>query len=449
MRSHHKRLVAFLGALLFLVPASPGLPASASTLPGADLRAEAREAAQRATDPAPTLRRPDGPPAGTTYDSNAPLAHGSFFPRAVWFESVISDDEAQTDKAAGLNTYLQLTTNTDLDIVRRNGMRSVADLDKTDPRLSGYLLPDEVDMWAGPGNGEWTGNWPGDGQICVNDDPCGYTIFDHFMRGVPTNRFTYGQFGKGVLFWQSAAQARGHVNEWPDTVSADAYWFTDPNICGRSEGGWFFGQDADISEARCRRPVNYGLTVTKMRRLVQPAGSKPVWVFVELGHPAGEDSAPTITPIEVQRATWSGLIHGARGVAYFNHNFGGPCFSFHVLRDECGVEVRPAVTRLNRQIRMMAPVLNARFVDHLASRTGSIEVSAKLYRGAFHLIVGARRDGAVSGTVRLACGRARYAVDRISGKRYPIRRGAFDVSFAATTPVRLFRIEGGNTCGLG
>jgi hypothetical protein len=443
MRSHRKRLVAALGALLFLVPASP------VQLAFAEADHEAAGSGRAAQPAAPVLRRPDGPPAGTVYDSDAPVARGSFFPRAVWFESVISDEEAQQDKAAGLNTYLQLTTNTDLDIVRRSGMRSVTDLSKTDPRLSGYLLPDEVDMWAGPGNGEWTGNWPGQGQICVDDQGCGYTIFDSFMRGVPANRFVYGQFGKGVLFWQSTEQARGHVNEHPDAVSADAYWFTDPNICGRSEGGWFFGQDEDISEQRCRRPVNYGLTVDKMQRLVRPAGSKPVWVFVELGHPAGEDSAPSITPVQVQRATWSGIIHGARGVAYFNHNFGGPCFSFHVLRDECGKEVRPAVTRLNKQIQMMAPVLNAPFADHVASVESPLELSTKLHNGRFHLIVGSRRNGAASGTVTLSCGNGQYAVDRVSGRRYPIRDGAFDVELTATTPVRLFRIEGGDICGLG
>jgi hypothetical protein len=172
-------------------------------------------------------------------------------------------------------------------------------------------------------------------------------------------------------------------------------------------------------------------------------------VFVELGHPAGEDWAPSITPVQVQRATWSGIIHGARGVAYFNHNFGGPCFSFHVLRDECGKEVRPAVTRLNRQIQMMAPVLNAPFADNVASVERPLELSTKLRNGRFHLIVGSRRDGAASGTVTLSCGHGQYAVDRVSGTRYPIRHGAFDVGLTPTTPVRLFRIEGGSTCGLG
>ena len=129
---------------------------------------------------------------------------------------------------------------------------------------------------------------------------------------------------------------------------------------------------------------------------MQPPGSIPVWVFVEVGHPFSEDSAPTIQPLQLQQAVWSGIVHGARGVVYFNHNFGGDCFSFHVLRDACGDTIRPAVRRINSTIHRRARLLNAPFVDGLVSVRGRMDVAVKLHRGDFHLILAHRTDGPCS-----------------------------------------------------
>ena len=101
----------------------------------------------------------------------------------------------------------------------------------------------------------------------------------------------------------------------------------------------------------------------QLRSLIKPAFSKPVWAFVEVGHPFTENDAPTITGPEIRAAVWSSLIHGARGIIYFNHSFGGTCPTQHILRDPCGDEVKPWVTAVNRQIAGLAPVLNAPFLD--------------------------------------------------------------------------------------
>ena len=100
-----------------------------------------------------------------------------------------------------------------------------------------------------------------------------------------------------------------------------------------------------------------------MRSLVSPRGSKPIWNFVEVGHPFTENDAPTIQAAAIRAAVWHSLIAGARGILYFNHNFGGPCQSQHVLRDSCGAAVRPTVKAVNEQIKRLAPVLNAPFAD--------------------------------------------------------------------------------------
>ena len=94
-----------------------------------------------------------------------------------------------------------------------------------------------------------------------------------------------------------------------------------------------------------------------MRALVSPPRSKPVWAFVEVGHPFSEADWPTIRPAEVQAAVWQSLIAGARGIIYFNHTFGGPNQTQHALRDPAYAAIRSAVSATNRRIAALAPVL--------------------------------------------------------------------------------------------
>ena len=228
----------------------------------------------------------------------------------------------------------------------------------------------------------------------------------------------------------------------------DAYWFTDPNICGLSEAGWFFGTDAVVPAERCKVARNYGLVVDKVRSLVSPAGSKPVWNFVELGHPFGDGGgATTISGPQIRAAVWSGLIHGARGVVYFNHNFGGTCISQHVLRDSCGSQIRPTVTAVNKQIASLAPVLNAPFLDGAAQVAGGgADVAVKTYGGSLYVLAGSTAATSHSVTVKLACSTGSSAEVLDEGRSVPVVGGAFTDTFADGNAVHLYRLGAG--CGL-
>ncbi len=46
----------------------------------------------------------------------------------------------------------------------------------------------------------------------------------------PGGRFYYDNYGKGVIFWQTDAQAACFVN-YDDVNSVDIYWMTDGNVC--------------------------------------------------------------------------------------------------------------------------------------------------------------------------------------------------------------------------
>lgn len=454
MRHSHVALALLMAALPASVVGSVSVADASATraqvTPIAPGHPVAIEVEQRRGG-SPRLRSVDAPPGTASYAATPPIARASYFPVAVWFESVVGLADIARDKAVGINTYLELTSNSDLSLVRSSGMRAIT----THSRGSdsdGYLLPDEVDMWAGPGSSAWTGNFPGQGPICDPEgSQCGYTVVSQAMEGVADNTFVWGQFGKGVTMWEADDEARGFVNGGPsggpDGVSADNYWFTDPNICSATEGGALVGKGAALPTQTCRRGYNYGLTVDRVRSLVRPAGSRPVWVFVEVGHPFSEDDAPTITARQIRDAVWSGLIHGAQGVVYFNHNFGGTCLSQHVLRDSCGSSVRRPVGRVNKAISRRSSLLAAPFVDGVAKASGSLDVAVKLYRGQLVLMVGRKTNGDARGAVRFSCGVGSRATTS-GGATVRVRDRTLRLTVPAKRSVQFLRLKQGKTCGL-
>jgi hypothetical protein len=383
-----------------------------------------------------TLRPVDGGPAYYARFPRSFPARASYFPIGVWLESVVSPDDVARDKRAGLNTYVGLTPNSRLPVVAAHGMKVVAQYEDWVDRanapgssaIAGWLLADEIDMQVSPREG--------------------FSELRSARRKLPPDdgRLVYNNFGKGVAFWNSEAAAARYVGEFQDVVSADTYWFTDGSICGLGEGG---GRRGVVKQRRCHLAANYGWTVRRVRRLLRPAHSKPVWSFVEVGHPFPEPRWPSIRPAQVRAATWNGLIHGARGVIYFNHSFGGPAPTQHALREPAYAAVRSVVTKTNALIRRLAPVLNAPFADRLASTTGAIDTMAKYYRGDFYLFAGSRDTGRQSATFWTPCvgnGTVRV-IDE--DRTIPLSDGAFTDTFADGNAVHIYRLDGGSDCGVG
>ena len=70
------------------------------------------------------LRQVDGGPNYYSQYSKSLPSDPSYFPIGVWFESVV-DSNAELDKSAGLNLYVALTANSNLSLVKSNGMRAI------------------------------------------------------------------------------------------------------------------------------------------------------------------------------------------------------------------------------------------------------------------------------------------------------------------------------------
>lgn len=386
----------------------------------------------------PRLRPVDG---GTDY--YARFAHGlpsdpSFFPVAVWFESVVDEAGISKDRDAGINTYVVLTADSDLRLLASHGMRAILQYTEWAGRataagseaIAGWMLFDEIDMQQGPRGG--------------------YQTLTKILAQLPKDgRLRYNNYGKGVVFWETDAEAARFVNEFQDIVSVDAYWFTDNDLRTQYQGGALFARSArELADAESRRAANYGATVKRVRGLVRPAGSKPVWHFVEVGHPFSQADWPGIRPAEVSAAVWSGIINGARGVIYFNHSFGGPNITHHALREPAYSTIRAEVKRTNARIAALAPVLNAPFVDGLVRVVGAIDVMAKLHEGRFYLFAGSCSATAQRVTLQLPCVGSATVTVLDEGRTIPLVDGVFTDTFADGNAVHIYRIDGGSTCGL-
>jgi hypothetical protein len=408
-----------------------------------------------------TVIKADGGSKYYSRFSPALPAKRSYFPIGVWFGSVISQADVNLDKGAGLNLYVVLTANSNLSVVQSSGIPALLQQDewgnsaeaRANPVNAGWVLGDEIDMQFGP--------------------EAGYAELGGIRASLPDDgRLHFANYGKGVSFWLSDQEAARYVNAFQDVVSADNYWFTDQNICSGGEGGALLAGGADLSPAKCHRASNYGATVRRVRGLMNPPGSKPVWAFVELGHPFTESDWPTITPPQVRAAVWQSLIAGARGIIYFNHSFGGPDQTQNILRDGADphspyAPIRSVVRTLNRKIAALAPVLNSPTVRSGWSQGRGTTAMVKWYsprgskskkckskmrkkagkckKGRLYVFAGSAGSSA-KGRFSLPCvGRATAAVVG-ENRTVRVRRGSFTDHFANGNAIHIYRIDGVSKC---
>jgi hypothetical protein len=432
-------------------PPTPPSPAQSTTSP--------TPSASVTTAPPPATTTP--PPAQSVLDlprvawEGGPSYYGkfatanadgwtnpSFFPIGVWYESVITQDDVDKDKAAGLNTYVMLTDTSDMSLIKKNGMYAMTAESRKDSgsETTSWLINDEVDMWGGAGDSTWTGKYPGDGLPCTSGEyDCGYDIMKKLSAALPSNdgRMKYANFGKGVIFWQSDADAAKFVNDYTSVVSNDIYWYTDPDVCDSESQGPRLG----VTKANCRRAANYGLTMDRMRALDAMDGKRqPIYAFVEDGHPFTDNSTPTITGDQIAGAAMNSLIHEARGILYFNHNFGGSCTSQHVLRDSCGAAVRPAVTELNRRITSLAPVLNTQ--SYQWQFNSQLDTMLKAADGSYYIFaMPGRTGGTGQQTLTLPKGLTGASAQVLFENRtVPITGGTITDTFAKEFTYHVYKI---------
>lgn len=374
----------------------------------------------------------------------------NFFPIAVWFESVQNQSEIDLDKDTGLNMYVELTTNSDLALIRSNGMYAIpSGTSSVYPSMGSetlaYCLPDETDLNYGHG-------W-GPGQ--------GYAVQQSYVDGFPQNdgRFLYANYTVGVLIPSFGFDdgAAVFINNFQQTASADFYWMTGPNIYNTTGAApWnqasqfyrMYERDATADEAR--RPSHYGNVVKHLRDLTNPARWEPVWGFVENGGPFPSNvPADFMTPEVMKAAVWHMIIQGARGIIYFNHTFATGYESQHNFRFPDYAAIQAAAKEVNGRVQSLAAVINDDFainfvgVSPAATPFSGIEVMAKYHDDTFYVFAASRENGSTArnATFAIPAGVGSTATVLFENRTVPIVGGVFTDTFADGNTVHIYRID--------
>jgi len=369
--------------------------------------------------------------------TNGTWTDPTFFPVGVWFEAVTEQSQIDADKSFGINTYVELTSNSDMALVDSNGMNAIISYRAgAGNETKGFVSLDEADMYFGPGNGAWDrANF----RCTVNNVTCGYTAMAEMKALHPAGdgRFDYANYGKGVTMWEGPALAAGFVNGYTTVTSADMYFYTDSNLCP-GEAGAYLGIPANL----CQRSANYGMILDKMRALDALDNIRqPIFGFVEDGHPFTDAEATTITPNQLAGAVYSSLIHEARGIIYFNHNYGGTCAgNQHSMRDACYPATNVKITQVNQQIKDLAPVLNTQSLSYLASK--DLDTMLKKYNGSYYLFaMTSLTTPTGSHTLRLPANLANASVEVLFENRTrPVTNGTFTDTFAEESTYHVYKI---------
>jgi hypothetical protein len=361
-----------------------------------------------------------------------------YFPIGAWFRPAETHQIPQyVDFGMNLFVAIEAPELANEAAIRSAGMRSLiytgerTRFNDLGSEVAGWLTRDEVDMTSGPG---------GDTTNCTGG---GYDVMRQAQASAPQDgKATYSNYGKGVGWWETAAQAQCFVNRFQDLQSLDAYWMTDPNEKPPT---------MQAGQQRGYKPWSYGFSVDRMRSLDAMDGQrKPIWNFVETGWPWGEDPATQphgrILPAEARAAVWHSIIAGARGILYFDHQFNGTCRQT-VIRGECYQDTHAELKATNAQIKSLAPVLNSPTVVDPASSSG-IRTMTKFHDGHFYVFAGATQHAASTSSWNLACVGDGTAVRLGEAGSVPVSNGTLTDSFANGNAVHIYRIDGGSTCGL-
>ena len=391
----------------------------------------------QALPPGVTLRQIDG---GPHYYADIDPASAWMDQHVLvggWLEQPLNGADVGYDIAMGNNIYWNLAGNpldtkdcggyqpcrVNFNVIRAAGMHvSAPDVtSESGSETVAYEGTDEPDLNFGPGTTGWNPKGIYNQDSCIpQGSECGYTVANFFYHGHPVSYGSPGYpvgrkpviqgFGASVLFRETNGQAAKFMT-YSDTLSADSYWMTNVELKLPSQGGCALlpasstacgtGDGPGLTTAQRALPANYAFNVTRLEQIQAVNGpSKPITVDIETGCPANNDNCTT--PAASQAAAWHAIIAGARGIIWFQHNFGGPCQDFSTFYDgsnpadakyNCqqtpGVTLHDVVTGVsvfNHQIARLNNVLLSPFAqNYVHAGHADVSVMAKYSHGTFYV----------------------------------------------------------------
>ena len=300
-------------------------------------------------------------------DSRRPslLDDPAFFPIAVWVQQ---PRNAEKFKAAGINLYVGLwngPTGEQLETLRKFKMPVICHQNafalehKDDPIILAWMHGDE------PDNAQALRDRKGWGPPIL---PSKIQSDYEKIRAADPTRPVLLNLGQGVAWdnYIGRGTRRNHPEDYPeyakgaDIVSFDIYPVVHDHkdVAGKLE-----------------------FVARGVERLQKWAGTeKTVWNCIECTHISNPDAKAT--PDQIRSEVWMSLIHGSRGIIYFVHQFKPAFNESAILADP---ENLAAITRINAQIKELAPVLNSPSLPLKITDQLPIATMKKKYKGETYL----------------------------------------------------------------
>ena len=321
-------------------------------------------------------------PADGPYPKGLPQTPESF-PLAVWLQA---PSNAERYKAIGINTYVAIyrgPTEEQLDALDRAGIRLICGQIerslrfKDRPTIVGWMHGDEPDNAQSLGRGKGYGP-----PILPATIVEGYET----IRKADPDRPVLLNLGQGVAWdrYHGRGVRTNHPEDYTEYLKG----------CDIASFDIYPASHEDKEVAGNLRFVPQG--VDRLRRW--GGGKKDVWCCIETTRINNPDRKPT--PGQVRSEVWMALIHGAKGIIYFAHEFKPKFIEAGLLADDA---MARGVADINRQVRELAPVLNSSDVSDGASVASSkegvpVDYVLKRHAGQTYLFSVAMRDGETTAT---------------------------------------------------
>jgi hypothetical protein len=325
-------------------------------------------------------------PAAPAASQAAAGTDPAFFPIAVWLQN---PSNAAKYRAAGINLYVGLwrgPTDEQLAELKKHDLRVICSQNqvglahKDDPVIFGWMHGDE------PDNAQARRGGGGYGPPVLPEK-----IVEDYRRikERDPSRPVLLNLGQGVAWdgWYGRGTRTNHPEDYPeyvrgcDIASFDIYpaCHDHPDVAGKL---WFVADG-----------------VRRLRGWARE--DQPVWNCIETTRISNLERKAT--PREVKAEVWMSLVRGSRGLIYFAHQFKPEFIEAGLLAD---AEMLAEVTRINRQIHELAPVLNAG-TSEVADVTTSdaavpVEILVKRHCGALYIFAVAMRDGTTTVEFKVA-----------------------------------------------
>ena len=143
----------------------------------------------------------------------------------------------------------------------------------------------------------------------------------------------------------------------------------------------------------------------------------------------------TIAGDQIEGAVWNAIIHGAAGIAYFQHNNDTACGTYSLV--ECSASLRAKVKAINASVRSLAPVINT--PSYVWNFGAGLETSLKASDGAAYIF--AMTDGGTGArTFTLPAGLSGSVEVVGENRTLSITDGTFTDSFSSEHDHHIYRV---------